>query len=137
MVETRRANYALLPFLEHLGPTADGLDVPWAEFVGNRSSRRTFTVLSADVTDPYLELQVYDVGTFGHEILVNDEPLTGFDLPPGDGWQYWMDGITDLELQAGENAVQIRRDERSDDAFAVGNVVVNWKEPVDAREPIE
>ncbi|MFB6184718.1 MAG: hypothetical protein ABEI96_09210 [Haloarculaceae archaeon] len=129
MDETYRANYALLPVLEHLGPAADSLDVEWAEFVGNRSSGHEFTVSAADAKDAYVELQAYDVGEFGHEIVLDGEPLPGFDLPPGDGWQYWMDSIGDREL-AGTHTLHVRRDTTGEDAFAVGNVVVNWREPV-------
>jgi hypothetical protein len=39
-----RANYALLPILEHLGPAADSLDVSWADCAGDRSSTLEFTV---------------------------------------------------------------------------------------------
>ncbi len=131
MAERYRANYAVLSVLEQLGPTDDGLDVPWADFAGNRSSKQEFVVPTDDPIDPYLEIQVFDVGTFGHEIMIDGEPLTGFDMPPGEGWQYWMDTITDRTLIAGDNTLQIRRDKSTDDSFAVGTVVVNWKEPVD------
>jgi hypothetical protein len=125
-----RANYALVTVLEQLGPSADALDVPWAEFAGDKSSIYEFSV-PADATDAYLELQAYDVGSFDHEVLLNGEPLSGFDLPPAEGWQYWMDAVTEERLRAGENTLQVRRDTASGDAFAVGNVVVNWKEPVE------
>lgn len=126
----RRANYALLPVLEHLGPAPDSLDVQWADFVGDRSTRREFTVPGADATDVYLELQVFDVGEYGHEIMLNDEPLAGFDIPPADGWQYWMDSLSEQTLSE-TNTLSIRRDATTTDAFAVGNVVVNWREPVE------
>ena len=125
-----RANYALVTVLEQLGPSADALDVPWAEFAGDSSEVYEFDV-PAGSTDAYLEIQAYDVGTFGHEIVLNGQPLSGFDVPPAEGWQYWMDVVTEQELQTGRNTLQIRRDTSSRDAFAVGNVVVNWKEPVE------
>jgi hypothetical protein len=53
------------------------------------------------------------------------------DVPPAEGWQYWMDAVTEQDLAAGENTLQVRRDRSTDDAFAVGNVVVNWREPVE------
>lgn len=126
----RRANYALVAFGEHLGPDSSALDVEWAEFVGNRSSERSFDVPTADATDAYLELQAYDVGTFGHDILINGEPLSGFDLPPASGWQHWMDTVTGTELVAGENTVEFRRDQDSPDSFVVGTVTVHWREPL-------
>jgi hypothetical protein len=41
-----------------------------------------------------------------------------------------MDSFSDRRLQAGENSIRIRRDTTTDDAFAIGNVVVNWREPL-------
>lgn len=128
---TRRANYAVFSVLEYLAPSESALDVPWAEFAGNRSSPQEFTVPTDDATDVYVELQAYDVDAFGHEILLNGEPLTGFDIPPGDGWQYWMDRATETELLEGENTFRVERDADTKDAFAIGAVVVNWKEPVE------
>ncbi|ELZ28004.1 hypothetical protein C474_15924 [Halogeometricum pallidum JCM 14848] len=130
MADRYRANYALLPILEQLGPDGDGLDVPWATFAGDRTSEHEFTVPVDATTDAYVELQAYKVGTYGHEILLNGEPLTGFDVPPAEGWQYWMDAVSGGELRKGENTLRIRRDASEDDSFAVGNVVVHWKEPV-------
>lgn len=133
MTDTRtRANYALLSFQEHLGESSDGLDVPWAEFVGNRrSSEQEFTVPAGPVSEPYLECQMFDVGEYGHEIVVNGDKLTGFDIPPASGWQYWMDTITGAELEADENTVRFVRDTSTDDDFVVGSVVVHWKEPIE------
>lgn len=122
-----RANYAQLHFGEHLGPDDDELDVPWASFVGDETSEAAFRV-PAEPVDPYLEIQAYEVGAFDHEILVNGEPLSGFDLPPADGWQLWMDAVAGDELRAGENAIQVVRDAATADSFVVGNVVVHWKE---------
>lgn len=125
-----RANYALLHVGEHLGPDESGLDVPWATFAGDRSSELAFEV-PAEPHEPYLELQAYEVGTFDHEILVNGEPMSGFDLPPAEGWQYWMDSITGAELTVGENTLRVAREGTTDDNFVVGNVVVHWKEAVE------
>lgn len=127
-----RANYALLRFMEHLGEDANHLDVDWAEFVGDRSSERTFDVPVADPADAYLELQVYDVGEWDHEIRLNGEAVSGFDIPKEPGWQYWMDALSGTSLRAGENTLRIHRDTATMDSFVVGNVVVNWREPVEA-----
>lgn len=124
----RRPNYALLTFQEHLGSDEARLDVPWAEFVGNHSAQRRFEVPGEDPTDGYVELQVYDVGEWNHEITINGEPLTGFDIPEATGWQYWMDAITGASLQAGENTLQVHRSEGTLDSFVVGTVIVNWRE---------
>ena len=99
MDQPTRANYALLTVQEHLGDSSNGLDVSWAEFVGNhRSSEFEFTVLTESVVDPYPALQVFDVSAYDHEILVNGDALTGFDIPSGAGWQFWMDPITGTNL---------------------------------------
>jgi hypothetical protein len=126
-----RANYALLDFREHLGKDEDALDVPWADFVGDQSSTETFTVPTDDPVDGYVELQVYDVQAYGHEIVVNGDPLAGFDIPPHDGWQYWMDSLTGADLVAGENEIEIHRDPETLDEFVVGTVTVHWREPIE------
>ncbi|PSP57571.1 hypothetical protein BRC72_08875 [Halobacteriales archaeon QH_7_66_36] len=127
---SRRATHALAEFGELLAPHEEALDVPWAEFVGDTSSEASFTVDAADTEDAYLQIQAYDVGNFDHEVLLNGELLSGFDLPPSDGWQCWVDIITGSELQEGENTLQFRRDDEGRDAFVVGSVVVNWTEPI-------
>jgi hypothetical protein len=127
----RRANYALVTFMEHLGEDQDGLDTPWAEFVGNRTAEHEFEVPTDDATEPFVQLQAYDVAEFGHEIIVNGEQLTGFDIPPSPGWQCWMDSITGVDLREGENTIQVRRDTDSDDDLVIGTVTVHWKEPVE------
>ena len=126
------ATYTVLNFQEHLGESADGLDVPWAEFVGNhRSSKLEFEVPTDSSTEPYLECQLFEVGDYGHEIMVNGDALSGFDVPPSPGWQYWMDTITGAELVEGTNTIQFVRDAEARDDFVVGSVVIHWKEPRD------
>lgn len=131
MSDRYRANYTLVDFQEHLGTDADALNVPWAEFAGNRSSAHEFVVPTADPRDAYLELQAYDVGEYGHDILLNGESLTGFDIPPDNGWQYWMDSVTGASLREGENTLRVLRDPESTDEFVVGSVTVHWREPVE------
>lgn len=126
---SHRANYALCQFQQHLGPSADSLDVPWAEYSGDATDPATFEVPTADPTDPYVQMQVFDVGDFDHEIAVNGDPLSGFDIAPGEGWQLWMDTIRPDRLHAGENTLKFRRNADSDDAFVVGSVTVHWKRP--------
>jgi hypothetical protein len=128
---THRANYALVNFMELLGEDGDDLDTPWAEFVGNRTDAHTFDVPTDDPTDGFVQLQAYDVSEFGHEIVVNGEPLSGFDIPPSPGWQCWMDSITGTDLVEGENTLRVRRDAAADDAFVIGTATVHWKEPVE------
>jgi hypothetical protein len=126
-----RANYATCTFQQHLGPSADSLDVPWAEFVGDRTDKLTFEVPVADPVDPYVEMQVYDVSDYDHEMLVNGEALSGFDIATGTGWQYWMDTVVPARLHEGENTLQFRRNADGTDAFVVGTAIVHWKEPTE------
>jgi hypothetical protein len=131
MTDRTRANYALVDIEEHLGENKRALDVPWADFVGDRSSGHAFEVPVETTIDPYVGVQAFDVGEYGHEIYVDDRALSGFDLPPADGWQYWIDRITGASLQQGENTVRIARDGDTDDEFVIGTLGVHWKEPID------
>ncbi|MFB6087479.1 MAG: hypothetical protein ABEJ85_03070 [Haloarculaceae archaeon] len=126
----RRANYALVPFQDHLGRNEESLGVPWADFVGDETPTYEFEVPAADPADAYVELQAYDVGEYGHDICVNGTPLTGFDIPPADGWQYWMDTMSGVDLTESENTIRIERDTSTADAFVVGVVTVHWRERV-------
>ncbi|PSP69353.1 hypothetical protein BRC79_04455 [Halobacteriales archaeon QH_8_67_27] len=127
----RRPNYALVPFQQHLGQNDESLSVPWAEFVGDETDELEFTVPTDDATDAYLELQAYDVEEYGHQIRVNGVVLSGFDIPPNEGWQQWMDTLSGIDLQEGVNTITIERDKASTDAFVVGVVVVHWKQPIE------
>jgi hypothetical protein len=131
VTERRHSNHTRIAILEQLGPREDP-DLPWATFGGDRTDAYTFSVPTAEAADAYIQLQLYDVDTYGHEILLNGEPLDGFDLPPADGWQHWMDTIEGPALVEGENTVRIRRDTEHRDSFAVGAIVVTWTGPVES-----
>ncbi|MFB6194653.1 MAG: hypothetical protein ABEI80_00645 [Haloplanus sp.] len=119
-------------FGAQLAPSRRELDLDWAENVGNATDPREFDVPTADATDGYVGIQAFDVGEYGHEILINGEAMSGFDIPPNEGWQYWVDTFGDaVSLTAGTNDLRIVRDDDTDDAFAVGSVTVHWKEPDD------
>jgi hypothetical protein len=129
---SRRANYATVYVGAQLAPETRELDLDWADDVGDETPDYAFEVPTADPTDGYVGIQAFDVGAYGHEVLINDEPMSGFDIPPGDGWQYWVDTFGDaVELTEGTNHLRIVRDADSADAFAVGTVTVHWKEPDD------
>ncbi|MFC7173104.1 hypothetical protein ACFR97_10450 [Haloplanus litoreus] len=116
-----------------LAPERRELDLDWAENVGDETAAHEFEVPTDDAFDGYVGIQAFDVGAYGHEILINGDPMSGFDIPPNDGWQYWVDTFADaVSLTEGTNALRIARDVDSDDAFAVGTVTVHWKEPEDA-----
>ncbi len=126
----RRANYATVYIGAQLGPPERSLDLEWAKRVGDRTDNHEFEVPTGNSEDVYLGIQAFEVGAYGHEILVNDEPLSGFDIPPNDGWQYWVDTLTGTRLREGTNVLAIARDTETDDAFAVGTITVHWKEPM-------
>ena len=125
-----RANYALVNVSAALGPDEGVLDVPWAEYVGDATPELEFTVPTDRATDPYVGLQAFRVGEYGHELRINGDSLGGFDVPPADGWQYWEDAVTEAELVEGANRLRVVRDDDADDSFAVNNVTVHWREPV-------
>ncbi|ELZ87581.1 hypothetical protein C453_04484 [Haloferax elongans ATCC BAA-1513] len=126
-----RANYATLFVRSHLHPPDETLDLDWAADVGDATDEFEFDVPTDDPQDPYIGIQAFDVGEYGHEIEINGQALSGFDIPPNDGWQYWVDTITGAQLVGGTNTIRFVRDEASDDAFAIGTITVHWKAPVD------
>jgi hypothetical protein len=135
-----RANYATVYVGAQLGPDGRELDLDWADDVGDATDEFAFEVPTTEPTDAYVGIQAFDVGTYGHEIQVNGEALSGFDIPPNDGWQYWVDTLTGASLVAGENTLQIVRDDDTKDSFAVGTVTIHWKEPDDgfqSKSPVE
>ena len=123
------ANYATIYVGAQLSSDARTLDLDWADDAGDRTDVYEFEVPTADATEAFLGIQAFDVGEYGHELLLNGEALSGFDVPPGDGWQYWADSITGATLVEGTNTLEIARDTDTGDAFAVGTVRVHWKQP--------
>ncbi|MFC7136266.1 hypothetical protein ACFQRB_06270 [Halobaculum litoreum] len=137
---TERATYATVYVGAQLAPDGATLDLEWADDAGDRTDGHEFEVSTADAREAYLEIQAFDVAEYGHQILVNDEPLTGFDIPPNDGWQLWTDTVSGTELVEGTNTLAVARDTDTDDAFAIGTVRVHWKEPAGgfaAKDPVE
>jgi hypothetical protein len=128
---SRRANYATVYVGAQLAPAERKLDLDWTTDAADETAPHEFEVPTADATDPYVGIQAFDVGSYGHEILVNGEPLSGFDIPPNEGWQYWVDTLTGVDLREGTNEVRVARDTSTRDAFAVGTVTIHWKEPAD------
>ncbi|SFL24528.1 hypothetical protein SAMN04487950_3019 [Halogranum rubrum] len=125
------ANYATVYVGAQLAPAGEHLALDWATVAGDETDTFEFTVPTAQATDAYVGIQAFDVAEYGHEIFVNGESLSGFDIPPNDGWQYWVDTLTGALLHEGTNTIQFRRDTNTDDAFAVGTVTIHWKQPVD------
>ncbi|WP_411965325.1 hypothetical protein [Haloferax sp. YSMS24] len=128
---SHRANYATVFIGSHLHPPDERLNLDWAADVGDETDSFEFEVPTDDPTEAYIGIQAFDVGEYGHDILINGDPLSGFDIPPGDGWQYWVDTVVGAELVEGTNTIRIVRDKSTDDAFAVGTITIHWKEPVE------
>ena len=126
-----RANYATVYLGAQLGPEQPRLDLDWATDAGDATETFEFEVTTADPQDAYVGLQAFDVGEYGHEIQINEASLSGFDIPPSDGWQYWVDTITGTSLHEGTNTVRVVRDADTSDSFAIGTVTIHWKEPID------
>jgi hypothetical protein len=129
--ERHRANYTTVYLGALLGPDGHRLELDWADDVGDATADHEFSVPTADATDALVGVQAFDVGDYGHEIRVNGEALSGFDIPPNDGWQHWVDTVTNVDLREGDNTVAVHRDPDSVDAFAVGTVTIHWKEPIE------
>ena len=127
---THRASYTTLDVRAQLAPAGEELDLDWAASVGDATAVYEFEIGASEPTDGLVGIQAFDVGDYGHEIEVNGVPLSGFDIPPGDGWRYWVDTVSDGTLREGINTLRVRRNADADDAFAVGTVVVHWKAPV-------
>lgn len=125
-----RANYAVVYVGAQFGPEDRSLGLDWAEQVGDETPVYEFEVPTDETHEPFVGLQAFDVGSYGHEIAVNGETLSGFDIPPNDGWQYWVDSLTGASLHAGTNTIQIRRDPDAEDAFAIGTMRIHWKEAI-------
>lgn len=123
------ANYATVYVGAQLAPDGVRLDLDWADAAGDVTDRYEFEVPTDDPRDPFLGIQAFDVGEYGHDIVLNGESLSGFDIPPNDGWQYWADSVTGASLVEGTNTLALERDADTDDAFAVGTVRIHWKEP--------
>jgi len=127
------ANYATIFVGAQLSSADRRLDLDWATDAGDETDEFEFTVPSADARDAYVGLQAFDVGEYGHEIEINGTTLSGFDVPPNEGWQYWVDTVANVELVEGANTLRVLRDTSTEDSFAVGTVTVHWKEPVDPQ----
>jgi hypothetical protein len=124
------SDFTMIHFGEHLGPNEANLQVPWAVFVGNQTSLKTFNVDNPPAGEAYLLIQTLHVGVFSHRIYINGIELNGYQIPQHDGWATWLVGIAEGVLLHGSNTLQILRDANTGDSFVVGQVVVHWREVV-------
>jgi hypothetical protein len=129
-----RANYAVVYVGAQLGPEDRSLGIDWAEQVGDETAVYEFEVPTDDTHEPFVGLQAFDVGSYTHEIEINGETLSGFDIPPNEGWQYWVDSLTGASLHEGTNTIRIRRDPEAEDVFAIGTVRIHWKEAIEPTD---
>ena len=123
-----RSDFTMIHFSEHLGSNEVDLNAPWARFVGNQSTLKTFNVDNRPTGEAYLLIQTLKVGVFSHKIIINGTELSGYNLPQHDGWTVWMAGIDEGILKHGANTLQIIRDTSAQDNFVVGYVVIHWRE---------
>jgi hypothetical protein len=128
---SERANYATVEVGAELGPEQFKLDLDWTRDAGDATALHEFEVPTADPREAYVGIQAFDVEFYGHEVELNGDPLGGFDIPPGEGWQYWVDTVSGADLRQGTNTLRVRRDRTTMDRFAIGTVTVHWKEPVE------
>lgn len=84
----------------------------------------------AVVDDGYLLITVRSVDSQSHRIEINNNNLSGFDipLPPSnsDAWLTYMDRIDPGFLIGGTNRIRITR--VGNDDFVVKDIVVHWRE---------
>jgi hypothetical protein len=123
-----RSDFAVIRFGEHLGDRLTDLHVPWAVYVGNQSTVKSFTVDAAPIGDAYLLIQALGVSEFSHKVLINGAEVGGFNLPPSRDWQTWMVIVNERFLKRGSNTIQVVRDATTPDDFVIGAVVVHWRE---------
>lgn len=113
---------------EHLGDRVHDLHVPWAKYVGNQTTVKTFNVDATPIGDAYMLVQALGVSQFTHKVMINGGEIGGFNLPPSNDWQTWMIIINERFLKRGANTIQIIRDASTTDDFVIGAVVIHWRE---------
>ncbi|NJP10360.1 MAG: hypothetical protein HC866_13525 [Leptolyngbyaceae cyanobacterium RU_5_1] len=92
-------------------------DFSWVSFdfqfnAQNPQATRTFTIEGNPLSsgDGYLLIQAFDVERDDHRILINDQDLPSFDIPPqseGSLWTTWMDRVPQSFLNRGQNRITI------------------------------
>ena len=124
------ADFYIVGFGEHLGNNVSDLNVPWATFKGNESSKKIFHIDGDPLEfDKYLLMQVLHVDSSSHIVKINGVDLAGIDItrsPEPNIWNVILD-LIDAPLQRGENTIQIIRASGGDN-FVIGNVFIHWRE---------
>jgi len=148
---TDTADFAVVVFNEHLGDQEGdlrdhGVSAPTYTWQGNASRIEHFDINNGTpisihsnetdtrarkLTQGYVLLQLYNVHTQGHILLINGRSIGGL-LPiaqtePTNSWETWMAPIEAGNLVAGQNDIQIVKKSGSKDNFLVGTVIVHWR----------
>ena len=86
-----------------------------------------FPIEGTPIDDGYLLITAHNVTHQDHQIFINNQELSGFDIAMhSSGWQTWMDRIPAGVLQSGTNSIMVVR--TFDDDFTTKDIVVHWRE---------
>ena len=86
-----------------------------------------FPIEGTPIDDGYLLITAHNVTFQDHQISINNEQLSGFDIAMhSSGWQTWMDRIPSGVLQSGTNSITLVR--IGNDDFSTKDIVVHWRE---------
>jgi len=129
------ADFVIVQFNEHLGDDSGDLKAPDFTFVHNLTTLKHFNVPGVPTGPGYLIIQVADVQSKGHQILINGTDLPGTDIERTleNRWGESMDVIPEGNLQRGDNTIQIRRAGGGDNIL-IGNVMIHWKQTLKVDE---
>ena len=75
-----RADFEIISFQKHLGDKAGDLNTS-AKFVGGQTTEKKFNIGKKPSGPGYITLQLYDVHSSGHHIIINGRDLPGMDIP--------------------------------------------------------
>ena len=86
-----------------------------------------FPIEGEPIDDGYLLITAHNVSWQTHQIYVNGQELSGWDIPiHNPGWQTWMDRIPSGLLHTGTNSIMVVR--AADDDFTTKDIIVHWRE---------
>ena len=86
-----------------------------------------FPIEGDPIDDGYLLITAHNVSWQTHQIYINNQELSGWDIPiHSSGWQTWMDRIPSGVLHTGINSIMVVR--AAGDDFTTKDIVVHWRE---------
>ncbi|MEM7049619.1 MAG: hypothetical protein AAF604_08170 [Acidobacteriota bacterium] len=131
-------NFTILEFFEQLGSEAGRLDVPWAKFEGETSSRKTFEIVGnptiydaateANLNQAFLLGQFWGVSDSSSQVMINGQALEGLTIPAATGWNSWLTVFSAPVLQQGTNSLEIKASPTLPSNFIIGSIVLQWQE---------